>query len=352
MIALENISHDFGVFSLRNVNMKVGEGEYFVILGPTGAGKTLILETIAGLYIPTKGRVILGGEDVTEAPPEERNIGFVYQDYFLFPHMSTEDNIAFGLLMRNMQHREISTRVHEIMETMSISHLAGRYPSTLSGGEKQRVALARALVIDPRFLLLDEPLSALDPVIQSEMRDELRRIHNEKGVTTIHVTHDQLIASILADRIAVIMNGEVAQIGIPDEIFDRPSTTSVANFVGAENILRGRVTSNRGGVALVDAGTFKIYAVSEVRGGEVNVYIRPENIIISRMALKSSARNSIKAKITGITGLGGIVKIQLKNGLKATVTKQAIGELGLRVGLEVYASFKATSPHIVPLSEN
>ena len=347
MITFEKVSHEWGDFSLKNVTFNINRGEYFVILGPTAAGKTLILETIAGFYIPCEGNIFLNGRDTASIPPEKRNIGFVYQDYSLFPHMSVEENIAFGLKMRKLPERDVESKVQSIMDSMHISYLKGRFPSTLSGGERQRVALARALVINPDILLLDEPLSALDSRTQESLREELRRIHKVQGTTTIHVTHNQDEALALADRIGVIMNGEIVQVDTPYKIFNKPVSEEMAVFVGVENIVRGRVVSSEEGVALVQVGSNHIRALSNIRAGEVNVFIRPENVVLSRDKLESSARNSVIGKITDIIQFGAILRIYMDNGLSALVTKQAIEELELDVGEKVYASFKATGVHLI-----
>ena len=347
MITLENVSHEWGDFSINNVSFSVNEGEYFVILGPTAAGKTLILETIAGFYIPRRGNIFLNGKNSTHIPPEKRNIGFVYQDYSLFPHMTVKENIAFGLKMRKLPKREVETKVQSIMNSMHVSYLEDRPPSTLSGGEQQRVALARALVIDPEILLLDEPLSALDPRTQESLREELRRIHKVRATTTIHVTHSQGEALALADRIGVIMNGEVTQVGTPHKIFNEPVSEEMAIFVGVENVIKGKIISSEDGVALVEVGNYEIRALSNLTEGEVNVFIRPENILLSNGKLESSARNSISGKITQITQFGPTFRIYMNNGLSSLVTKQAVEELGLKIGETVYTSFKATAIHLI-----
>ena len=347
MITIENVSHEWDEFSLKNVSFTVNKGEHFIILGPTAAGKTLILETIAGFYIPRKGKILLNGKDITHIPPEKRNIGFVYQDYSLFPHMNVKENVAFGLKMQKLPKTEVETKVQDIMDSMGIAYLQDRLPSTLSGGEQQRVALARSLVIDPEILLLDEPLSALDPRTRESLREELERIHEVRGTTTIHVTHDQDEALALADRIGVIMDGELVQVDEPYRVFNEPVTEAVATFVGVENVVEGEILSNKDGVVVVEAGKYQIRALSNLQKGKVNVFIRPENIILSKGKLESSARNSVSGNITMIRQFGATFRVYMDNGLSALVTKQAIEELGLAVGEKVYASFKATAIHLI-----
>lgn len=346
-LVLKNVSHKFGDFSLKNISFSVKRGEYFVILGPTGAGKTLLLEVIAGLHFPYAGHVILDGHDITREPPEERQVGFVYQDYSLFPHMTVEENIAFGLRAHKVPKKEVAIKVKEIMELMGISQLSGRSVTTLSGGEQQRVSLARALVINPKGLLLDEPLSALDPRTQESLRKELKRTHKIMDATTIHVTHDQTEALILADRIGVIMDGKVVQIGSPQEVFNRPLNDKIAYFIGVENILEGKIASYKNRVALIKAGGQTIYAVTNCKEGEVYVFIRPENIVLSKTFFISSARNNIKGKVIGLTSLGPLLQVRLDNGLKALITKHSVEKLKLRVGDVVFASFKATVPYVI-----
>jgi molybdate/tungstate transport system ATP-binding protein len=345
VLELKNINHEFGEFKLKNINLHVKKGEYFIILGPTGAGKTLALELIAGFHIPNEGQILLAGKDATFMPPEKRNIGFVYQDYSLFSHMTVKENIAFGLKMHKVHGREGEKRVTEIMETMRITPLAERHPDTLSGGEQQRVALARAIVISPQILLLDEPLSALDPRIQETLREELFLLHKSKGMTTIHVTHNQTEALLLADRISVMMEGQVVQVDTTQGIFSRPANIDVANFVGVENIFTGEVKSNKDGVALIQTENFDVCSISNCEEGNVKIFIRPENIILSRKQVTSSARNSVKGKIMKITDLGTTVRVQLDNGLISVITKSSAEDLNLNVDQEIYAYFKASSAY-------
>ncbi|MBK5190448.1 MAG: ATP-binding cassette domain-containing protein [Methanosarcinales archaeon] len=350
MIEVRDLYKDWKEFALNDINLEIEKGEYFVILGPTGAGKTLLLETIAGFYIPDRGEVWIEGDDVTILPPERRRVGFIYQDYSLFPHLNVEQNIEFGLKSRKKSASQDTNRkrVKEIMDWLSISHLANRYPATLSGGEQQKVAIARAIAIEPSILLLDEPLSALDRRTKDYLREELKRVKEEFGITMVHVTHDQTEALVLADRIAVMMKGRIMQVGTPHEIFNKPLNEELADFVGIENVLCGVVRNNVNGIAEIEVDTGgTIFAVSEYPGGAVKVFIRPEDIILSESRGVSSARNEMMGGITELHDIGPLTRVKMDIGLIALITKQSRESLGLRNGDEVCATFKATSVHVV-----
>jgi molybdopterin-binding protein len=348
MIRIENISKDLGEFFLRDVWLEINDDEYFVILGPTGAGKSILLETMAGIYRPDKGKIILDDRDITHIPPRERNIGMVYQDYTLFPFLTVEENIAFGLKTRKMREDEIKRKVDELEELLDIAHLAHRYPNTLSGGEQQKVAIARAIAIEPSILLLDEPLSALDSRTRDYLREELKRVKKEFGITMIHVTHDQTEALVLADRIAVMMHGRLMQVGTPYEIFNKPLNEELADFVGVENILCGEVRANENGVAEIETDSgMTIFAVTDYHEGKVKVFVRPEDIIVSKSTGDCSARNVTSGKITELQDIGAVTRVKLDTKLVALITKQSRGDLGLQTGDNVYATFKATSVHVV-----
>ncbi|MBN1763487.1 MAG: ATP-binding cassette domain-containing protein [Methanomicrobia archaeon] len=349
MIWVKEVYKDWKEFKLQEINLEVKQGEYFVILGPTGAGKTLLLETIAGFYIPDRGEIWIEGWNVTYVPSEKRGIGFIYQDYSLFPHMTVEQNILFGLRVQKAGATEANhTRVREILDWLSIAHLAHRYPGTLSGGEQQKVAIGRAIAIEPSILLLDEPLSALDRRTQDYMREELKRVKAEFGITMVHVTHDQTEAMLLADRIAVMMRGRVVQVGTPQEIFHKPLNEELADFVGMENILYGVIRQNEGGIAEIDGDMIgPICAVSEYTDGAVKIFVRPEDIILSRNKDGSSARNVLRARILELQDMGAVTRVKLDTRLVALITKQSREDLGLQKGDDVYATFKATSVHVV-----
>jgi molybdopterin-binding protein len=351
---------DLGEFHLRGVNLEVTPGEYFVILGPTGAGKTVLLETIAGLHFPRRGRVLLNGEDVTLVPPERRSIGFVYQDYALFPHLSVAENIAFGLRLRGMGQKAVAQRVDEISRRLSLHSLLQRRPETLSGGEAQRVALARALAIEPSILLLDEPLSALDPETREGLQRELARLHRELGTTTVHVTHDFEEAVALASRIAVMNQGQIVQVGSPEEVFRRPESEFVARFVGVRNIFRGEIFPGDGGyrwLALEGAGRqgLRIAVLTDL-SGSVHASIRPEDIVLSREPLHSSMRNSFRGRVMGILNRGALIYVTVRvppdgvppgaTDFVCAITRPSLEEMGLEEGGEVFISFKASAVHI------
>ncbi|CAK7028771.1 molybdenum ABC transporter ATP-binding protein [Tissierella sp. P1] len=231
MLEIKNIQLRLGRFALNNIDLKINLGEYFVILGPSGSGKTVLLETIAGLYRPDSGNILYNKNDITLLPPEKRDIGFVYQDYELFPHMTVEDNIIFGLKIRGMNKKIILEKLYKLVSMLKIEHLLKRYPNKLSGGEKQRVALARAIIISPKILLLDEPLSALDIMIKPTLQQEIKNIHKEFKSTIIHVTHDIEEAIFLADRIGIMSDGNLLKVLESDEISNRLDLTSIFKYL-------------------------------------------------------------------------------------------------------------------------
>lgn len=228
MLEIKNIRLELGKFTLNDLELEINLGEYFVILGPSGSGKTVLLETIAGLYTPDKGDILYNKEDIVCLAPEKRDIGFVYQNYELFPHMTVKDNITFGLKIRGTKKNDISKKLKRLVSILKIEHLLERYPKKLSGGEKQRVALARALIISPRILLLDEPLSALDVMIKSELQKEIKNIHNEFKPTIIHVTHDIEEAIFLADRIGIMKDGNILEVLDLDSIGDELNSSFIS----------------------------------------------------------------------------------------------------------------------------
>jgi len=356
IVQVQDLWIDLQRFCLRDVNLDIADGEYFIVLGPTGTGKTVLLEAIAGLHRPSRGRILLAGEDITRAPPERRGIGFVYQDYMLFPHLTVADNIAFGLHLRGMDRGTIERRLAAISQLLGIEHLLDRMPGTLSGGEGQRVALARALVIEPRLLLLDEPLSALDPGTREALQRELERLHRELGTTTIHVTHDFEEAVALGDRIAVLKEdrsgesrreGRIVQVGTPEEIFHQPSDEFVARFVGMRNIFRGEAHTAKDGHKLVHIGEVEIAAVTGLEG-PVHVSIRPEDILLSREPLRSSARNVFRGCIVDISDRGVVayITIRVPPDFTCVVTRRSLEEMALREGVWVYLAFKASAVHV------
>lgn len=349
MIEVSDISKTLGDFELECINLTVNEGEYFCILGPTGSGKTILLETIAGIYKPDIGSILIDNFDVSSLLPKDRHISMVYQDFMLFPNMNVRDNIGFGLKYTDKKpdKKSMSSKIEETAEMLGIAHLLDRHPSTLSGGEKQRAAIARAIITEPTLLLLDEPLSALDSGTKNRLRQELLRIHQLKKTTTIHVTHSFEEAFALADRIAIMHGGKIHQVGTPDEVFRKPNSKFVADFVGVENLFHGNsVIFND--LSEIEVNGHTIIS-STRREGDVVISIRPEDILISNDPIDSSARNSFTGVVSDVIRMKSTIKLVIDTGIpfRVVLTKRAYDDMKLSTGSEVYLTFKASAVHLI-----
>ncbi|MBW4032229.1 MAG: ABC transporter ATP-binding protein [Acidobacteria bacterium] len=270
-----------GFTAIENLNLTIPAGSFFALLGPSGCGKTTTLRLVAGLETPTAGRILIGGKDVTDSPPHQRPVNTVFQSYALFPHMTVLRNVAFGLSRRGIQ--DALGRAHEALRLVELDHLAGRRPSQLSGGQQQRVALARAIVNRPALLLLDEPLGALDLKLRRQMQLELKTIQDEVGLTFLHVTHDQEEAMTMADTVAVMNKGRIEQMGAPEELYELPKTSFVANFLGQSNLFTGQVVSSSALSIVVSAAGTTLEVPrerAERHAGTVTIGVRPEKLTL------------------------------------------------------------------------
>jgi iron(III) transport system ATP-binding protein len=315
-IRIEKLTKRFGaITALHDLDLTIEPGELFFLLGPSGCGKTTLLRSLAGFYIPEAGHIYFGQEDVTKLEPHKRNTGMMFQSYALWPHMTVAENVAFGLEERKVPKTEIKRRVGEALESVRMSPYADRRPNQMSGGQQQRVALARALVIRPRCLLLDEPLSNLDAKLRLEMRTEIRRVCKEFKLTTVYVTHDQKEALSISDRMAILENGHILQVGTPREVYKRPQRKTVANFIGETDFIRGKLSGLNGTIATVETaiGKFDGLLGDESRppsiGQEVTLSIRPECWELSRD--RTADRNSVCGKIGAFVYLGEVAQYEL-----------------------------------------
>lgn len=317
-IQVKQLTKQFGsIVALHGLDLMINPGELFFLLGPSGCGKTTLLRSLAGFYIPEKGQILFGDEDVTRLEPHKRNTGMMFQSYALWPHMTVAENVAFGLEERKVPAAEIRTRVGDALSSVRMEKYADRKPNQLSGGQQQRVALARALVIRPRCLLLDEPLSNLDAKLRLEMRTEIRRVCKEFKLTTVYVTHDQKEALSIADRMAILESGHILQVGTPREVYKRPTRKTVANFIGETDFLPGRVLGMVGNYVTVDTAVGKFdgvfgdpLSIPKV-GDEVTVSIRPECWELHRNA---ESRNVVKGRIGESTYLGEVAQYEFITG--------------------------------------
>jgi putative spermidine/putrescine transport system ATP-binding protein len=306
-LVLQNISKRFGdAIAVDDLSFRVEPGEFIAILGPSGCGKTTTLRMIAGFERPDTGHILIGGMDLTNVPPQRRDIGVVFQSYALFPHMTVAQNVAFGLEMRKIAREEIQASVAGALSLVRLGELAGRYPNQLSGGQQQRVALARALAIRPRLLLLDEPLSNLDAKLRDDMREEIRRIQREVGITAIFVTHDQSEAFALADRVAVMDRGRLQQIADPESIYEKPANATVSSFVGQANVLGGKALSvaDDGVRVMLNSQLEILCAGAGISPGAVcKAFVKHERIAIARER-PTQIGNLFDGRIVGRTYLG------------------------------------------------
>lgn len=335
-ITVNNISKRFGQFTaLDNVSLNVPNGQLTALLGPSGSGKTTLLRIIAGLETADGGSVLHHDEDVTELSPKDRNVGFVFQHYALFRHMSVFDNVAFGMQIRKQPKNEIRERVMELLRLVRLENLERRFPSQLSGGQRQRVALARALAVRPKVLLLDEPFGALDAKVRQELRQWLRRLHDEIHLTSVFVTHDQEEAFEVADQVVVMRGGRIEQAGSPLDVFNHPANPFVMDFLGQVNVFHGRVQEGRAMIGNL------VLEYPDYQGSESSpaaVYVRPHELELDEIP---SGASSLRAKILHINPTGSMTRVQLFSEefdflIHVDVSHQRLLELKLQPGAYVY----------------
>ncbi len=325
-IAVENISKRFGNFqAVDRVNLEIAQGSLIALLGPSGSGKSTILRLISGLEAPDEGRLWLAGKDATKQSVRERNIGFVFQNYALFKHLTISQNIAFGLEIRSISASKVKKKVAELLDLIQLSGLGDRYPAQLSGGQRQRVALARALAIEPKILLLDEPFGALDAKVRKDLRGWLRQLHDRSRVTTVFVTHDRSDAMEVADKIVIMNKGRIEQVGTPAEIYNRPNNAFVMGFIGPVNILPS------------SSNIFQNYRLAATNP---QMFLRPQDIAIET----GSSTSTVAAKVNRVTHLGSEIQAELTlddgQAIVAHLTRERFDELQLEPQQQVFVKPK------------
>ncbi len=351
-IEVQGIFKRFGTFAaLHDVDLSIDQGELVALLGPSGSGKTTLLRVIAGLELPDRGRVLFDSVDASARSVQNRNVGFVFQHYALFRHMSVFENVAFGLRVRPRRERpseeEINRRVRELLALVQLEGLADRYPSQLSGGQRQRIALARALAVQPRVLLLDEPFGALDAKVRQELRRWLRRLHDELHVTSVFVTHDQEEALELAHRVVIMNEGRIEQVGTPDEVYSKPSTPFVYQFIGDVNLFHGRFECGHLQFGSVDLPVDDLRAAD----GGATVGVRPH-----QLSIETDPRGGLgfRATVVHITAAGSTVKVQLKapwgDLVRVEMPQERYRALSLARQSEVFVRVDADSLYIAPVT--
>jgi len=327
-ITVKNITKKFGDFvAIDNVSFDIEHGQLVALLGPSGSGKSTLLRVIAGLETPDSGEIFLTGAEATEVPTQKRNVGFVFQHYALFKHMTIWENIAFGLQVRKLPKEKIKQRVDELLRLVQLVGYGGRYPSQLSGGQRQRVALARALAPQPKVLLLDEPFGALDSKVREELREWIRRLHDEMHVTSLFVTHDQEEALEVSDKVVVINKGKVEQIGTPQDVYENPKTPFVTSFIGPVNVLPGHLFGKK---------------------GEDTTYVRPHDVHLTYDVAAGEKKKVLPAIVKRLNQAGSHVKVDLiladGSPIHVHLSRERLKELKLVEGEQVFVSTKETKP--------
>jgi putative spermidine/putrescine transport system ATP-binding protein len=351
-LELQNLHRNFGpVKALKGIDISLGEGEFLSLLGPSGCGKTTALRLVAGFDRPDDGRILVEGKDIVGVPPNKRDMGMVFQAYSLFPNMTARQNVEFGLKIRGRDKADRGKRVDDLLELVGLGHAADRYPHQLSGGMQQRVALARALAIEPRVLLLDEPLSALDAKVRVQLREEIRRIQLELGITTLYVTHDQEEALAISDHVAVMYGGVIEQMGTPSEMYTAPKTPFVAEFIGTMNRLEARIVDGGSG-ACDHAGTrLQIDAARGRENGErVLILIRPESLELHAAGNGATGNgNTLSAEVISQTFLGPVTRLKMTGGLIADMSTARAS--ALPAGSNVIAQVPADGVQLLALGD-
>jgi putative spermidine/putrescine transport system ATP-binding protein len=352
-LQLENLHRHFGpVKALNGIDISLGEGEFLSLLGPSGCGKTTALRLVAGFDRPNKGRILVDGKDITGVAPNKRDMGMVFQAYSLFPNMTARQNVEFGLRIRGRDKSARRGRVDDLLELVGLGHAGDRYPFQLSGGMQQRVALARALAIEPRVLLLDEPLSALDAKVRVQLREEIRRIQLELGITTLYVTHDQEEALAISDHVAVMYGGVIEQMGTPSEMYTSPTTPFVAEFIGTMNRLEGHVVDGSSGEVEHAGKRFRVAAAQGRAAGErVLILIRPEELELKAAVNGGNgADNTLAAEVLTQTFLGPVTRLKMTGGLVADMSTARAS--ALPVGASVVAHVPADGVQLLTLTDD
>ena len=348
VLVLQNVNAEIGAFKIRDISFSVYDSEVLVVLGENGAGKTKLLETIAGFLPIVSGKINLFGEDILNKAANERNIGFIFQGLSLFPHLSVKENILYGARFQVIP--DLDREFKKLVHLFKLDNFLDRFPKTLSGGEQQKVALARTLITNPKIVLLDEPTSALSPKERERVSIEIKNILKKLNKSAIFVTHNVEDAHLVGDRIALMENGRVLQIGTSNEIFYKPNSKTVATFFGETNIYDGVANAQDKGITAVKVNGLNIFALGNYKQGtKLKIFIRPENILLKKRLTKTSARNNFKGIVKRVSFNGPLAKVSVDVGftVAALITKQSLEELEINRGSSVYISFKITAVHTV-----